>query len=79
MNVRNHYDPVRGRLDTEYSFVRDGMTDTRTGTQRVFTAREVCCQLREAGLTVVALYGGIELDRFTIGSNQLIIVSQKPA
>ena len=79
MNVRNHYDPVRGRLDTAYSFIRDGMTDTRTGTQRVFTAREVCCQLREAGLTVVALYGGIELDRFTIGSNQLIIVSQKPA
>ena len=79
MNVRNHYDPVRGRLDTEYSFVRDGITDTRTGTQRVYTAREVCCQLRKAGLTVVALYGGIELEPFTIGSNQLIIVSQKPA
>ncbi len=79
MNVRNHYDPVRGRLDTEYSFVRDGITDTRTGTQRVYTAREVCCQLRKAGLTVVALYGGIEQEPFTIGSNQLIIVSQKPA
>src|SRR5262249_37313301 len=40
--VANHYDPTRGRLETEYTFIRAGTTDKRLGFQRAYSCSELC-------------------------------------
>ena len=47
--IANRYDHCSGRLETDYTFVRDGKTDTRPGSQRVYTYRELASLLAECG------------------------------
>jgi SAM-dependent methyltransferase len=50
--VDNQYDAVRGRLDTEYTFVSDGRTDVRRGSHRAYACRELVALVTGAGFTV---------------------------
>jgi SAM-dependent methyltransferase len=50
--VANSYDPARGRLDIEYTFVRNGTTEVRRSTHRVYTYRQLVELMREAGFSV---------------------------
>ena len=77
MDIRNHYDARRGRLHTEYTFARDGESETKTGSQRVYTAGEVCRMLEHSGFEVETLYGGVDRQPFAIGSPHLIAVARK--
>ena len=52
--VHNQYDAARGRLDIEYTFVRDGRVETRTGTHRAYTYRQLVELIEAAGLTIEA-------------------------
>lgn len=77
MDLRHNYDPRQGRLFTEYTFTRDGEADTRTGSQRVYTARELCRMLERSGFELVTLYGDVDRQPFTIGSPHLIAVARR--
>jgi 2-polyprenyl-3-methyl-5-hydroxy-6-metoxy-1,4-benzoquinol methylase len=50
--VRNVYDPARGRLDIEYTFVSNGRTESRTSTHRAYTYRQLMELMDAAGLAV---------------------------
>jgi SAM-dependent methyltransferase len=50
--VRNEYDPARGRLDIEYTFVSDGRVETRRGTHRAYTYRQLIEVMTSAGFRV---------------------------
>jgi SAM-dependent methyltransferase len=52
--VRNEYDPARGRLDIEYTFVSHGSIETRAGTHRLYTYRQLTELLERAGFSVLA-------------------------
>ena len=55
--ITNDYDAARGRLDIEYTFVSNGRVQTRRGSHRVYTYRELV-ELLEASGFVVESDGG---------------------
>src|SRR5258708_13272478 len=52
--VNNSYDPARGRLDIEYTFVSSGRLETRLSTHRAYTYRQLMELMNAAGLSVVS-------------------------
>jgi SAM-dependent methyltransferase len=72
----NRYDPTDGRMITEYTFVRDDKVEKRTGSERIYTYREVCQLLQDAGLAVTATYGSLNQEPFSLGSQRLYIVAE---
>jgi SAM-dependent methyltransferase len=66
-------------LETRYTFVRDGMTETRAGLHWIFTIPEVRGFFAEAGMRVVGLYGSLEEAPFAAGDKVLFLVASKEA
>ena len=50
--VKNDYDAARGRLDIEYTFVRNGRVEVRYGTHRAYTYRQLHELVEAAGFSV---------------------------
>jgi SAM-dependent methyltransferase len=50
--VHNHYDQRRSRLEIEYTFVANGRVETRCGSHRAYSFRELVELLEGAGFTV---------------------------
>jgi ubiquinone/menaquinone biosynthesis C-methylase UbiE len=73
----NEYDPAQGRMITHYTFVRDGKEETRTGSHRIYTYREICRMLEEAGFAQVKSYASFNKDPFKLGANQLLMEAIK--
>ncbi len=71
------YDPARGRLETEYTFIRDGKADTRPASVRVSTCRELVGMFEAAGLTDCEAYDSLERGPFRLGSQRLLLVARK--
>ena len=68
--VANQYDHVRGRLETEYTFVAGGRVEVRHGSQRVYTYRQLADLMEAAGFSSVsgqtwAREGSAESGRLT--------------
>jgi SAM-dependent methyltransferase len=70
----NQYDHVRGRFNTDYTIVRNGQAETRSGSHRVYTYRELVELLERAGFAHVQSFGSMARDPFTLGSPQLFLV-----
>ncbi len=77
MLSENRYHPAEARLDIDYTFIRDGEVDTRPSSSYIFTVAEICRMHGKAGLEVVELLGSIAGEAFQIGSQRLILISQK--
>ncbi len=73
----NRYDHVQGRLDTEYTFVRDGKEEKRFGSHRIYTYREVCRLLDNAGFVNLEAYGSVSQEPFKFRSETLLFVATK--
>lgn len=72
----SHYDHVKGRFNTDYTFVRDGQVETRSGSHRVYTYRELVQLLEKAGFTDVKSFGSLARDPFSLSSAQLFLVGK---
>jgi SAM-dependent methyltransferase len=77
--VYNRYDPARGRLETEYTFIREGRVEKRQGSQRVYTYRELCQLLGEAGFTDCEGFDYSGGEPFKLGSPGVSLVARKRA
>jgi SAM-dependent methyltransferase len=77
MLSQNQYNPAEGRLDIEYTFIHGGEVETRPTCSYVFTVAELCRMHADAGLETVELLGSIAGEPFQLGSQRLILVSQK--
>jgi SAM-dependent methyltransferase len=77
MLIDNRYDHAAGRLETEYTFVRDGVSDTRLGSQRVYTYRELSELVRHAGFCDVEGYGSTAGEPYKLGAPRLLLVARK--
>ena len=73
----NEFDHAQGRMITHYTFVREGKEDTRTGSHRMYTYREVCQMLEAAGFAQVRSYASLSKDAFKLGANQLLLEATK--
>lgn len=71
----NRYDAAEGRLDIDYTFIRDGLVEKRPTSSYVFTVAELCHLHREAGLEPVQLLSSIDGAPFVLGSPRLLLVS----
>src|ERR1700730_1141414 len=60
MLSENQYHPREGRLDIQYTFIRDGRVETRPTSSYVLTVNEICRMHVEAGLEPVELLGSIQ-------------------
>jgi SAM-dependent methyltransferase len=73
----SRYDHAQGRMFTEYSFIRDGQTDARPSSQRIYTYHELTGLLREAGFESVDAYSSLSEDAFKLGTQRLLLISEK--
>jgi SAM-dependent methyltransferase len=73
----SRYDHEQGRMFTEYSFVRDGQTDTRPSSQRVYTYHELAGLLGAAGFEPVSAYSSLTEEPFKLGAHRLLLVAKK--
>jgi SAM-dependent methyltransferase len=78
MLSENQYHPRAGRLDIQYTFIRDGQVETRPTSSYVLTVNEICRLHVEAGLQPVELLGSVNGEPYQLGSPRLILISAKP-
>jgi SAM-dependent methyltransferase len=77
MLSENQYHPREGRLDIQYTFIRDGQAETRPSSSYVLTVNEICRLHAEAGLQPLELLGSANGEPYQPGSPRLILVSAK--
>lgn len=77
MLIENHYDHARGRLNTDYTFIRDGVQEKRSSSHRVYTYRELRSLLDEAGFEDVEAYRSTEQEPFQFGAQRLLMTAVK--
>lgn len=77
MLSENQYDAREGRLDIQYTFIRDSRVEKRPTSSYVLTVNEICRMHVDAGLEPVDLLGSIGGEPFRQGSPRLILVSAK--
>ena len=73
----NHYHLAESCIETTYTFIRGGSTETRTGLQWVYTVGEIRAMLKEAGLATCSLYSSCAEQPFELGSPILIVIAEK--
>jgi SAM-dependent methyltransferase len=71
------YDPVSGRIENRFTFSREGRTETKLASQRVYTLSQLVALLSEAGLEVLQLYGSPTEEPFALGSQRLLLVAER--
>jgi SAM-dependent methyltransferase len=73
----NHYHAREGCLETRYTFVRGGESQTRTGLHWIFTAAEIVRFFEDAGLRVEGLHRSLSGEPFEAGSPLLVLVAAR--
>jgi SAM-dependent methyltransferase len=71
------YDCAEGRLDIDYTFIRNGEVETRPSASYVFTVAEMRRMHADAGLETVELREWGDTGPYRLGSPGLMMVSQK--
>ena len=76
--LRNaRYDPPRSRIETEYTLIRNGQTETKSALHRIFTYRELFQLVAEAGFTGLQGFGGLNREPFVLGSKRLLLLATR--
>jgi len=78
MLEENRYDLDRGRFETDYTFIKEGEMEKKSGSQRLYTYSELRRLLENAGLTEIEGYGSLHLEPFALASHRLFLVARKP-
>ena len=71
------WDAERGRVDTDWTFVRGGDVTTAHSSMRLYTYRELSELLREAGFKHCRGLESLTGEPFTVGSRRLSLVAMK--
>lgn len=71
-------DTVTSRIENVFEISKDGKTERKLASQRVYLAGDVVRMLARAGLELRELYGSTEEEPFALKSQRLLIVAQKP-
>lgn len=71
------YDPLSARIENRFTFSRDGKSETKLASQRVYTLSEVVLHLRDAGFETASFFGSPREEPFVLGSHRLLILGEK--
>jgi SAM-dependent methyltransferase len=75
--IESHYDHEQSRIFPNFTFVRNGVEDKRSSSQRIYTYKELAELLTASGLEPVAAYGSLTEESFKLGAHRLFLVCQK--
>jgi SAM-dependent methyltransferase len=73
------YDHVQSRLHVDYIWIRDGRTEKRSMSARLYSYRELGQLFEEAGFTDVAGFSSLTGEPFRFGSRRLLMTAMKNA
>jgi SAM-dependent methyltransferase len=71
------YDCARSRIETEYTFIRDGQVEVKPTSSRIYTYRELCDIMIMAGFTELQPAGGLQGEEFKLGASRLVLTAKK--
>ena len=73
----NAYHADTSCLETRYTFVSGGVTQTRVGLHWIYTIGEIGRFFADAGMAVAALYGSLDETPFAVGDRLLYLIARK--
>ena len=76
--INGRYDHATGRMETEYTFIRDGKSEVRPASTRVPAYRDLCGMLEAAGFAGCEAYSSLAREPFRLGSQRLLLVAARP-
>ncbi len=71
------FDPLSSRIENEFEFSKDGRSERKLASQRVYLAGDLARILDRAGFGVLGLYGSPAEEPFALSSQRLLIVAEK--
>ncbi|HYU25503.1 MAG TPA: class I SAM-dependent methyltransferase [Thermoanaerobaculia bacterium] len=71
------YDAKQSILETEYTFAKGDVRETKPARTWIFTAGEVAAMLADAGFAVEDVYASAARDDFILGSPRAIFVARR--
>ena len=71
------FDHITSRVESEWTFVQNGQIEKKSLSQRLYTYRELCRLLEEAGFGNHQAFGTLDLEPFGLGSHWLYLVTTK--
>jgi SAM-dependent methyltransferase len=74
---QRRYDPKTSRLHVEYTWIRDGRTEKRAMSARIYSYREMAKLFTDAGFTDVEGVGSLTGEPFRLGSQRLLMTGTK--
>ena len=77
VEVETRYDEQLRRMFNDYTFTRDGQTETRPSSQRIYSYDELLGLLTHAGFDFTAHYSSTDGVPFEPGSTRLLLVTTK--
>ena len=71
------FDHVNSRVESQWTFLRDGRIEKKSFSLRLYTYRELRCLLEQAGFGKHQAYGTLDWEPFVLGSTWLYLVATK--
>jgi SAM-dependent methyltransferase len=75
--AHRRYDPVQGRLNVDYTFIRDSQVEKKSGFGQVYTYKDFCRRIEEAGFHAIEGYASAAQEPYRLGSPDLFLVATK--
>jgi cyclopropane fatty-acyl-phospholipid synthase-like methyltransferase len=73
----NRYDAWESRVETAYTFVRDGIADTRIAWHWIYTVRQLRALFAAHGLDVTDTFSSTTGEPFRAGAYELYLIARK--
>ncbi len=71
------YDHQTSRIEVEWTFVKEGRTETASSSMRIYTYQELCLLLEEVGLESLDAYGSLDRESFAVGAERLLLLATR--
>jgi hypothetical protein len=77
VSIENRYDEDESRIFTDFTFMRNGETDKRQSSQRIYTYQELSELLSLAELQTEVEFSSLDEQPFELGSKRLLLICKK--
>jgi len=77
MTINERYLAEESCIDTEYTFERDGESETRPAKHWIYTTAEIRRMLEGSGFNVLNLYGSLKRKPYELGSEELFVIAAR--
>jgi SAM-dependent methyltransferase len=75
--IHTRYDHERGRLEMDFTMIRGGKEEMKSGFQQVYTYRQFCALLAAAGFEGMQGYANYGEEAFRLGAHNLVLAATR--